>query len=117
MLKEEGIEESWARHSRNHQILRSGLKDIGLEYLVPEDEQLPSLNAVKIPADVDDASCRKAMHYRHDIEIGAGLGELAGKIWRIGLMGEGSRSSAVERCLGCIEATMRETREKASAAA
>ncbi len=117
MLKEEGIEESWSRHSRNHLALRSGLKDIGLEYLVPENEQLPSLNAVKIPADVDDASFRKAMHYRHDIEIGAGLGKLAGKIWRIGLMGEGSRSSVVERCLGCIDITMREIRGKATVAA
>jgi len=117
MLKQEGIKASWERHSRNHQALRSGLQSIGLDYLVPRDEQLPSLNAVNIPADIDDAAFRRAMYDRHEIEIGAGLGELAGKIWRIGLMGEGSRSSVVEWCLSCVDATVRTARDNTAAAA
>ena len=84
---------------------------------VPVDEQLPPLNAVRIPADIDDQAFRQAMHYRHDIEIGAGLGQLAGKIWRIGLMGEGSRASVVGRCISCVAVTMEELRTQSESLA
>jgi alanine-glyoxylate transaminase/serine-glyoxylate transaminase/serine-pyruvate transaminase len=107
ILHEEGLEPRWARHVRNHKALKVGLNALGLRYSAAEGHQLPQLNAVLIPQGIDDLTIRKRLLNESDIEIGAGLGEFKGKVWRIGLMGYGSRPSnvllllaALERCLG-----------------
>jgi alanine-glyoxylate transaminase/serine-glyoxylate transaminase/serine-pyruvate transaminase len=102
MLREEGIENAWARHTQNHLALRAGLEAMGLELLVPEAERLPQLNAVTVPGGVDEAALRGRLLEHHGLEIGAGLGALAGKIWRIGLMGYSSRAENVLLCLGAL---------------
>ena len=94
---EEGLEARWARHERVHHRLVTALAPIGLSLLPPEGERLWSLNAVRVPAGVDEASVRACLLQRHHIEIGAGLGPLAGKIWRIGLMGSGATTANAER--------------------
>lgn len=103
MVHEEGIENAWARHQRNHELLVDGLKQMNLELLVEKPYRLPQLNAVLIPDGIDDAACRKRFLDNHDLEIGAGLGVLAGKIWRIGLMGQASRADYVDRCLTILK--------------
>lgn len=87
MVKEEGLEASWARHQRIHEQLRDGLESIGLSLLVDEACRLPQLNSVIVPDNVDEKAVRQELLESYDLEIGAGLGELAGKVWRIGLMG------------------------------
>ncbi len=91
-VEEEGLETRWARHARHHQALVRGLAAMGLDLLPPEDERLWTLNAVRVPDGVEEAAVRRALLERYDIEIGAGLGPLAGRIWRVGLMGHGSTS-------------------------
>jgi alanine-glyoxylate transaminase/serine-glyoxylate transaminase/serine-pyruvate transaminase len=108
LLAEEGIEASWARHTANYRTLRDGLQSIGLDFAVPEAERLPQLNAILIPDAVDDAATRRTLLETHGLEIGAGLGALAGKVWRIGLMGYGSRSENIDLCVGALEAAVRE---------
>ena len=103
ILHEEGLSEAIARHHRNHIALRTGLEAIGLRLLVEEAYRLPQLNTVVIPDDADDALIRQRLLDDHNVEIGAGLGALAGKVWRIGLMGHGSNATNVYRCLGCLE--------------
>jgi alanine-glyoxylate transaminase/serine-glyoxylate transaminase/serine-pyruvate transaminase len=102
MLAEEGLEQAWSRHAENHQRLRAGLDALGLELLVPEAARLPQLNTVRIPAGADDLAVRRALLNEHGIEIGAGLGALAGKVWRIGLMGDSSRPECVDRVLEAL---------------
>ena len=87
ILQEEGIEHSWARHRRNHEALKAGIEAMGLEFVVPEAERLPQLNAVTVPEGVDEAAVRSALLNEYNLEVGAGLGAMAGKIWRVGLMG------------------------------
>jgi alanine-glyoxylate transaminase/serine-glyoxylate transaminase/serine-pyruvate transaminase len=106
MLAEEGIEQAWARHTRNHLALRAGLESMGLELPVPESERLPQLNAVAVPAGVDEAAVRHRLLERWSLEIGAGLGQLAGKVWRIGLMGYSSRPENVRLCIGALGAEL-----------
>ena len=103
MLKDEGLVESWTRHRANYEVLRAGIEAMGLEFLVDEDHRLPQLNAVLIPDGIDDAAVRGALLGKHGIEIGAGLGPLAGKIWRIGLMGQAVSSENIMLCLSAIE--------------
>jgi alanine-glyoxylate transaminase/serine-glyoxylate transaminase/serine-pyruvate transaminase len=103
MLAEEGLEAAWARHQANHLRLRAGLDALGLELLVAEAARLPQLNAIRIPEGADDLGVRRALLNAHGIEIGAGLGPLAGKVWRIGLMGESSRPECVDRVLGALK--------------
>jgi len=103
ILQEEGLENSWARHQRNHLALRAGLEAMNLELIVPEHARLPQLNAVSVPSGVDEAAVRKQLLNEHDLEIGAGLGQLAGKVWRIGLMGFSSNPSNVRLCLAALE--------------
>lgn len=98
----EGLPAVYARHLEMHRRLVAGLEKLGLEMLVSPAARLPMLNAVKLPAGVDDAAGRAALRNRHRIEVGAGLGPLAGKIWRIGLMGHTARAENVDRCLGAI---------------
>ena len=103
MLAEEGLEASWARHRRNHLALLAGLQALGLDLLVAEKSRLPQLNAVVVPEGVSEPQVRADMLYKHGIEIGAGLGDLAGKIFRIGLMGTSSTASNVTTCLAALE--------------
>ena len=102
VVEEEGLEARWQRHRTNHLAFVEALAGIGLDILPPPSERLWSLNAVKIPAGVDDAAIRKALLREHGIEIGAGLGPLAGKIWRIGLMGSGSTRENITRLVGAL---------------
>ena len=106
MLEEEGLEASIARHKANHSKLAAGLSKLGLELAVDEAWRLPQLNAVTIPEGVDDASVRSRLLNEFDLEVGAGLGELAGKQWRIGLMGSSSNDVNINRCLTAFEAVL-----------
>ena len=103
LLLEEGLEARWARHMRNHKALKAGLNALGLHYTAAEGHQLPQLNAVKIPAGVDDLAVRKMLLAEFGIEIGGGLGDFKGKAWRIGLMGYNSRPSCVLLVLAALE--------------
>ena len=103
MLQEEGLENAWSRHARNHLGLRAGLEAMGLDLVVPEAERLPQLNAISIPEGVDEAAVRALLLNDHQLEIGAGLGAMAGKIWRIGLMGNASNPRNVRLCLNALD--------------
>ena len=106
ILKEEGLEKSWERHQLNHQALKAGLEALGLSLVVNEYDRLPQLNAVSIPEGIDEAAVRKYLLDKYSLEIGAGLGELAGKVWRIGLMGYASRPANVRLCVQALEAAL-----------
>jgi alanine-glyoxylate transaminase/serine-glyoxylate transaminase/serine-pyruvate transaminase len=106
ILREEGLEGAWDRHRRHHLALRAGLEALGLSFVVPETERLPQLNSVTIPDGVDDARVRGRLLTEYDLEIGAGLGDLAGKVWRIGLMGHACNLTNVLRCVGALEAIL-----------
>lgn len=107
ILEEEGLEALHARHRLNHQALVAGLAAMGLEMLVDEDYRLPQLNSVMIPAGTDDAAVRATLLNDYQLEIGAGLGTLAGKVWRIGLMGHASNRKNVLLCLDALENTLK----------
>ena len=107
MLKKEGIENSWARHTQNYEALRDGIEAMGLQFKVAEDQRLHQLNAVMIPKGVDDLTVRNRLLHEHNLEIGAGLGALAGKIWRIGLMGHGSNQKNVLFCLEALNSILK----------
>jgi alanine-glyoxylate transaminase/serine-glyoxylate transaminase/serine-pyruvate transaminase len=102
MLKDEGLENAWARHRLHHLALKAGFEALGLTFLVREDARLPQLNAIHVPTGVDEAAVRKQLLERHNLEIGAGLGPLAGKVWRFGLMGYSARAENVTLCLGAL---------------
>ncbi len=106
ILHEEGIENSWKRHADHHLALKAGLEAMGLQFVVPEAERLPQLNSVTIPDGTDDATVRKALLNEYQLEIGAGLGALAGKVWRIGLMGHASNRKNILFCLGALDAVL-----------
>src|ERR671936_436977 len=103
LVHEEGLEARWARHLRNHQALKAGLAALGVTYAAAEGHQLPVLNAVRIPAGADDLATRKRLLGEFGIEIGGGLGEFKGKVWRIGLMGHASRPNNVLLLLAALE--------------
>ncbi|GCF91731.1 pyridoxal-phosphate-dependent aminotransferase family protein [Shewanella sp. M-Br] len=103
MLAAEGLENAWQRHHEMHLVLRAGLEKLGLNFVVAEDSRLPQLNAIYIPEGVDDAAVRTRLLKDYNLEIGAGLGALAGKAWRIGLMGFGARRENVALCLKALE--------------
>ena len=103
LVLEEGLEARWARHQRNHRALKAGLLALGLTYTAVEGHQLPQLNAVRIPAGVDDLTVRKQLLSQFGIEIGGGLGDLKGKAWRIGLMGHNSQPNCVMQVLAALE--------------
>ncbi len=102
MVREEGLEQVWARHRKNHELLRDGLEQLGIRFLVDPDWRLPMLNAVVIPEGVDDPGVRRRLLAEYNLEIGPGLGPLQGRIWRIGLMGNGSRQKNVMLCLSAL---------------
>ena len=102
ILKNEGLEKAWQRHDRFHQKLKTGLQGLGLEFVVEEKYRLPQLNMVSIPEGVDDARVRNTLLNDFNLEIGAGLGALAGKVWRIGLMGYGCNQKNVDYCVNSL---------------
>lgn len=108
LVLEEGLEAAFARHRKNHNALAAGLAAVGIDFAAQEGHRLPQLNAVRIPAGVDDASLRKALLERFGIEIGAGLGAFKGKVWRIGLMGYSSRADNVVKLLEALEQLLHE---------
>lgn len=103
LVQEEGLENRFARHQLHHRALRAGLAALGIRYAAVEGHQLPQLNAVWIPAGADDATTRKMLLERFGIEIGGGLGEFQGKVWRIGLMGYSCRANNVLLFLAALE--------------
>jgi len=109
LIHEEGLENVYKRHLDNHIILKEGLEELGLEMYVEEPYRLPMLNAVSIPEGVNDAKVRQILRNDFKIEIGAGLGPLAGKIWRIGLMGHTARAENVERFLKAMKMAVNES--------
>jgi len=106
MLEEEGLENAWARHSHHHNALRAGLEAMGINFLVDEEYRLPQLNSVFVPAGVNEAEVRNRLLQDYNLEIGAGLGALAGKVWRIGLMGAACNKKNVLFCLSALESTL-----------
>ena len=106
ILQEEGLENAWARHSHHHKALVVGLEAMGLAMLVDEAFRLPQLNAVRVPAGVDESLIRAGLLRDYSLEIGAGLGTLAGKVWRIGLMGYACNRRNVLFCLAALEDTL-----------
>jgi alanine-glyoxylate transaminase / serine-glyoxylate transaminase / serine-pyruvate transaminase len=107
-IEEEGLEARWARHERHHRAFAAGLHALGLELLPPERERLWTLHTVRVPAGVDEARIRRDLRDQYSIEIGAGIGPLAGRIWRIGLMGAGSTLSTIVVLLGALEQLLRQ---------
>lgn len=103
MLCEEGLENAWVRHAEMHQKLKAGLESMGIEFVVDESVRLPQLNSVWIPEGVDDAAVRSELLSRYNLEIGAGLGDFAGKVWRIGLMGYSAKEENVLFCLSALK--------------
>jgi alanine-glyoxylate transaminase/serine-glyoxylate transaminase/serine-pyruvate transaminase len=105
-IEEEGLEARQARHERHHLALVAGLEAMGLSLLPPASERLWTLNAVRVPSGVDEAAVRRTLLTTYNMEIGAGLGPLAGKVWRIGLMGASSTPQTVLQLLGALEAAL-----------
>lgn len=106
ILQEEGLEASWARHRANHLLLRDALAPLNLDFFVEEAYRLPQLNAMRIPEGVDDALVRSRLLNEYSMEIGSGLGPMAGQIWRIGLMGYASRPENVEKLAAALRAIL-----------
>ena len=106
VLEEEGLEKSWTRHAHNHAALREGFEAMGLNFVVEAKSRLPQLNAVSVPDGVDEAAVRSALLNEFNLEIGAGLGAMAGKIWRVGLMGHASNATNVLFCLGAMDTVL-----------
>jgi alanine-glyoxylate transaminase/serine-glyoxylate transaminase/serine-pyruvate transaminase len=102
LIREEGIENCWARHQRHHIALKAGLEAMGLKFLVKEQHQIPQMNAVICPEGVNEAEVRKRLLNEFGLEIGAGLGPLAGKIWRFGMMGYSCRADNVMLSLAAL---------------
>lgn len=103
LLCEEGLENAWVRHRNNSEKLWLGLEELGLELHVPHPLRLPTLTTVRIPAGVDGKAFSSHLLNKHGVEIGNGLGSLAGEVWRIGLMGTNSSSSNVDLLLNLLE--------------
>lgn len=106
LVLDEGLESRWARHKANHELLVAGLAELGLGLLPSPEFRLWSLNAVCIPEGVDDLAVRKRLLSEYNIEIGGGLGDLKGKVWRVGLMGHGSNPNHVSALLGALKAIL-----------
>jgi len=106
MVEEEGLVERHSRHERHHRALAAGLEAMGLSLLPPPTERLWTLNAVRLPAGVDEAAVRRTLLTNYNIEVGAGLGPLAGKIWRVGLMGASSTPQTLLQFLAASEGAL-----------
>jgi alanine-glyoxylate transaminase / serine-glyoxylate transaminase / serine-pyruvate transaminase len=105
-IEEETLPERWARHERHHRALVAGLDALGVSLLPPEPERLWTLNAVRVPEGIDEAAVRRTLLEEFGIEIGAGLGPLAGRIWRVGLMGSGSTHANVALLLSALDSVL-----------
>jgi alanine-glyoxylate transaminase/serine-glyoxylate transaminase/serine-pyruvate transaminase len=116
LLCEEGLENSWARHRRNSEELWAGLERMGLELHVPLSHRLPTLTTVKIPDGVDGKAFATHLLNKHGVEIGNGLGDLAGRVWRVGLMGTNSKPENVERLLNLLDLELPAFRQGSAAA-
>jgi alanine-glyoxylate transaminase/serine-glyoxylate transaminase/serine-pyruvate transaminase len=108
MLQEEGVEHAWKRHQHHHGALCAGLEAMGLRFTVDAAVRLPQLNSVAVPEGIDEARVRSLLLERYGLEIGAGLGVLAGKVWRIGLMGSSCTRRHVMVCIDALENTLLE---------
>lgn len=106
ILAEEGLENAWARHAFHHRALAAGAEAMGLNFVVKKENRLPQLNSITVPEGVNEAAVRARLLQEYNLEIGAGLGALAGKVWRIGLMGESASQTNVLRCLGALDAVL-----------
>ncbi|MGH3335491.1 MAG: pyridoxal-phosphate-dependent aminotransferase family protein [Nocardioides sp.] len=102
-ILEEGLDAVWARHEEAGRLLQDGLEEMGLELFAAKGHRLPELTSVKVPDGVDSAAVRKHLLERHDLEIGAGAGEFASSVWRIGLMGHNARPDAVLLVLAALK--------------
>lgn len=103
LLAVEGLEQAWARHKAMHLMLRKGLDALGIQFVVAEPYRLPQLNTIYIPHGINDAAVRSRLLQLYNLEIGAGLGDFAGKAWRIGLMGYGARQENIALCLHALQ--------------
>jgi alanine-glyoxylate transaminase / serine-glyoxylate transaminase / serine-pyruvate transaminase len=110
IVEEEGLEARWSRHERNHRLLARGLAELGIGLLPPEGERLWTLNAVQVPRGIDEAAVRQHLLEEFSIEIGAGLGPLAGAVWRVGLMGASSSARLVTLLLGALDQALAQQR-------
>lgn len=108
IILEEGLDACFARHALNHRALKAGLDALGINYAAQEGHQLPMLNAVLVPAGIDEARVRSELLSRFGVEIGGGLGAFKGKAWRIGLMGYGARPANVYLLLAALEQLLSE---------
>ena len=102
LLKEEGVERAWERHMRHYLAFKAGIEAMGLKFLVREDARLPQMSAVHVPQGANEAEVRRTLLSEFNLEIGAGLGPLAGKIWRFGLMGYSCKPENVMLCLSAL---------------
>jgi len=116
LLADEGLEAAWARHRTNAERLWAGLEGLGLELHVPESLRLPTLTTVRIPEGVDGKAFSLHLLNTYGIEVGGGLGALAGKVWRIGLMGYNSQAANVDRLLDLLAEELPKFRSAASSA-
>ena len=107
LILEEGLDARFERHRRNHLLLRDGLEELGFEFVVAPEYRLPMLNAVKLPPNLDDALVRAKLLNEYNIEVGGGLGDFAGKIWRIGLMGCSCTNNHVNLLLAALGTTIK----------
>ena len=103
IVLEEGLENRWGRHRMVHEYLKSHLEELGFSYLVDSQYRLPNLNAVYLPKGLDEASIRSRLLHEYNIEVGGGLGAFAGKIWRVGIMGESATKNHVNMLVGALK--------------
>lgn len=115
MLAEEGLEAAWARHRRHHEALAAGLEAMGLSLRVAAAHRLPQLNVVSLPAGLDDGATRRHLLDEYGLEVGGGLGDLAGQVWRIGLMGAACTKTNVMLCLAALDEVLAGAAEGAGA--
>jgi alanine-glyoxylate transaminase/serine-glyoxylate transaminase/serine-pyruvate transaminase len=106
LVLEEGLENRWARHKEVHKYLKLNLEKLGFRFLVEENYRLPNLNSVFLPEGVDEAKLRNDLLNKYNIEVGGGLGAFAGKIWRIGIMGESCTKNHVNMLVGALQEMM-----------
>ncbi|HXF75231.1 MAG TPA: alanine--glyoxylate aminotransferase family protein [Methylomirabilota bacterium] len=104
IVLEEGLEAAWRRHRHVHEVFIREMRKLELEPAVAEPIRAPMINAIKIPDGVDDAQVRQRLYHDFNIEIGAGLGPLKGKIWRVGLMGHGATEENVALLASALKA-------------
>ncbi|MBS1919945.1 MAG: alanine--glyoxylate aminotransferase family protein [Bacteroidetes bacterium] len=107
LVLEEGLEKRWARHREVHQYLANKLEPMGFRFLVEQKHRLPNLNTMFLPTGVDEAKIRSALLQQYNIEVGGGLGDFAGKLWRIGIMGESCTHNHVNMLAGALEELIR----------